>query len=174
MTKPTKWPVCPAKTQINLGIRPVWWESLLSAWRNIWPLTTYWAHSEDSNQMPRLIWVFAGRTCHFVGFVMRLLIFWQVSKLTNQDSLILWRCLSCKSQKETHACWKICKWSSVPWRWSQYCLWGVRSQCTAAVSTDQRSPHRKQCEHFLGTGTTYLSSCIRCREWLVQTGWWSG
>ena len=29
--------------------------------------------SEDSGQtgrMPRLIWVFAGRTCHFVGFVM--------------------------------------------------------------------------------------------------------
>ena len=24
MTKPTKWPVCPAKTQISLGICPVW------------------------------------------------------------------------------------------------------------------------------------------------------
>ena len=24
MTKPTKWHVCPAKTQISLGIRPVW------------------------------------------------------------------------------------------------------------------------------------------------------
>ena len=32
------------------------------------------ADSEDSDQtgrMPRLIWVFAGHTCHFVGFVMR-------------------------------------------------------------------------------------------------------
>ena len=32
------------------------------------------ADSKDSDQtgrMPRLIWVFAGRTCHFVGFVMR-------------------------------------------------------------------------------------------------------
>ena len=32
------------------------------------------ADSEDSDQtgrMPRLIWVFAGRTCHVVGFVMR-------------------------------------------------------------------------------------------------------
>ena len=31
------------------------------------------ADSEDSDQterMPRLIWVFTGRTCHFVGFVM--------------------------------------------------------------------------------------------------------
>ena len=38
------------------------------------------ADSEDSDQTgrmpnpPRLIWVFAGRTCHFVGFVMRRLI----------------------------------------------------------------------------------------------------
>ena len=32
------------------------------------------ADSKDSDQtgrMPRLIWVFAGRTCHFVGFAMR-------------------------------------------------------------------------------------------------------
>ena len=37
-------------------------------------LTTHLAHCEDSGQtrrMPRLIWVFAGRTCHFVGFVIR-------------------------------------------------------------------------------------------------------
>ena len=31
-----------------LGIHPVWSESSLSAWRNIGPLTTYSAHSEDS------------------------------------------------------------------------------------------------------------------------------
>ena len=64
-----EWPVCPAKTQISLGICPVWSESSLSEWRNIGPLTTYWAQSE--NWMLRLIWVFAGRTCHFVCFVVR-------------------------------------------------------------------------------------------------------
>ena len=72
MTKPTKWLVRPAKTQISLGIRPVWSESSLSAWRNIGPLTAYWAHSEDYDQtgwISRLIWVFAGRTSHFAGFV---------------------------------------------------------------------------------------------------------
>ena len=47
MIKPTKWPVRPATTQISLGIRPVWSESSLSTWRNIGPLTTYWADSED-------------------------------------------------------------------------------------------------------------------------------
>ena len=65
MTKPIKWPVRPAKTQISLGIRPVWSESSLSAWRNLGPLATHWAHSEDSDptgRIPRLIWVFAGRT----------------------------------------------------------------------------------------------------------------
>ena len=77
MTKPTKWHVRPAKTQISLGIRPVWSESSLSAWRKPGSLATHWAHSEESDQtgrMPRLIWVFAGRTCHFVGFVTRWLI----------------------------------------------------------------------------------------------------
>ena len=57
--------VRPAKTQISLGIRPVWSESSLSAWRNLGPLATHWAHSKDADQtgrMPRLIWVFAGRT----------------------------------------------------------------------------------------------------------------
>ena len=44
MTKPNQRPVRPVKTQISLGIRPVWSESSLSAWRNTRPLTTYWAH----------------------------------------------------------------------------------------------------------------------------------
>ena len=63
MTKPTKWQVRPAKTQFSLGIRPVWSESSLTAWRKLGSLATHWAHSEDSDQtgrMPRLIWVFAG------------------------------------------------------------------------------------------------------------------
>ena len=65
MTKPTKWHMRPAKTPICLGIRPVWSESSLSAWRKLGSLATHWAHSEDSDQtgrMPRLIWVVAGRT----------------------------------------------------------------------------------------------------------------
>ena len=47
MTKPTKWPLRRAKTRISLGICPLWSESLQFPWRNIGPLTTYWAHSED-------------------------------------------------------------------------------------------------------------------------------
>ena len=60
--------------------------NLRSAWSSTWsdqsPLCAQWvakdptflhADSEDSDRtgrMPRLIWVLAGRTCHFVGFVM--------------------------------------------------------------------------------------------------------
>ena len=65
MTKPTKWHVRPPKTQISLGICPVWSASSLLAWRKLGSLATHWAHSEDSDQtgwMPRLIWVFAKRT----------------------------------------------------------------------------------------------------------------
>ena len=64
-------------TQVSLGIRPVW-PVFTVRMRNIGSfIATHWAHSADSDQngrMPRLIWVCAGRTCHFVGFVMLRLI----------------------------------------------------------------------------------------------------
>ena len=44
--------VHPAKTQISLGIRPVWSESSLSAWRKLGSLATYWVHSEGWAHMP--------------------------------------------------------------------------------------------------------------------------
>ena len=71
--------VRPAKPHISLSIRPVWSESSLCVqWVAKDPSFLH-ADSEDPDQtgrMPRLIWVFAGRTCHFVGFVMRRLILW--------------------------------------------------------------------------------------------------
>ena len=69
--KTNKMSVRPAKTQISLGIRPVWSESSPSAWRSIGSLATHWAHSEDSDQSghpPRLIWIFAGRTVNLLVF----------------------------------------------------------------------------------------------------------
>ena len=41
-----KMSVRPAKTQISLGIRPVWSESSLSDWRNIGSLATHWAQAK--------------------------------------------------------------------------------------------------------------------------------
>ena len=72
MTKPTKWSVRPAKTQISLGIRPV--ESSQCAQLVAKNPSFLHADSEDSGQtgrMPRLICVFDGRTGHYVGFVGR-------------------------------------------------------------------------------------------------------
>ena len=74
MTKPTKWQVRPAKTQISLGIRPVWSDSSLGAhWVAKDPsfLHADGKDSDQTGQMPRLIWVFAGPTCQFEGFVTR-------------------------------------------------------------------------------------------------------
>ena len=91
MTKATKWHVCPVKTQISLGIHPVWSESSLAAWRKLRSLATHKAHSEDSDQsgqLPRLIWVFPGRTGHFVGFVMQLLI---LKKFRMENTVNLFR-----------------------------------------------------------------------------------
>ena len=54
------------------------------------------ADSEDSDQtgrMPRLIWAFAGRTCHVVGFVMRRL----------KYSGILWLAFCILNRRETNA-----------------------------------------------------------------------
>ena len=65
MTKPTKLHVRPAKTHISLGIRPVWSESLPCAqWVANDPsfLRTDSEDPDQTGRMPRLIWVFAGRT----------------------------------------------------------------------------------------------------------------
>ena len=86
MTKPTKWHVRPAKTQISLGIRPVWPESSQCAQWEAKDSAFLHADSEDSDQtrrMPRLIWAFAGRTGHFVGFVVMRLTYTENKSLGN-------------------------------------------------------------------------------------------
>ena len=63
MTKPTKWHVRRAKTQISLGFRPVWSVfavRMKKAWVLSNPLSAQ--RSLQTGQMPRLIRVFAGRT----------------------------------------------------------------------------------------------------------------
>ena len=93
MTKPAKW-LCAqrrlrsdwasaqADQSRRCGIRPGWSESSLCAQWVAKDPSFLRADSEDSDQtgrIPRLIWVFAGCTCHFAGFVMRRLIFYGVS-----------------------------------------------------------------------------------------------
>ena len=63
----------PGITQISLGIRQVWSESLLSVWRNIGSSATHWTRCEDSliRLGGCLHWVHS----HFECFVLRRLIF---------------------------------------------------------------------------------------------------
>ena len=78
--KTNKMTVCPAKTQISLGIRPVWSESSLCTQWVAKDQSFLHADSEDSDQtgrMPRLIWVFAGRTTTL------LVLSWGSSFMTN-------------------------------------------------------------------------------------------
>ena len=58
VTEPTKWHVRPTKTQISLGIRPVWSESSLCIYWVAKDPSFLHVDSEDSDQtgrMPRLI-----------------------------------------------------------------------------------------------------------------------
>ena len=88
VTKPTKWPVRPAKTQISLSIFPVWSESSLSAWRNIGPLTTLhiarlWSDWADAQADLSLRW--AHRSfCWFCRVAVHISKFWRA----NEDLLV--------------------------------------------------------------------------------------
>ena len=92
--KTNKMSVSPAKTQMSLGIRPVWSESSLPAWRKLGSLATHWAHSEDSDQtgrMPRQIWVVAGRTLIMLVLScrgLRLCINWPLIKYIDDYTVI--------------------------------------------------------------------------------------
>ena len=65
VTKPTNWHVRPAKTQISLGIRPVWSESSLCAQRVAKEPIFLHADSEDSDVGAQ------AEDTHFVGFSCR-------------------------------------------------------------------------------------------------------
>ena len=91
---PVPLPVCPAKTQISLGIHPVWSESSLSAHWAVKVSRFLHVDSEDSDQkgqMPNLIWVFSGLIGHFVGFIMLqlFLIFWNSLTVFEKETRFL-------------------------------------------------------------------------------------
>ena len=82
MTKPTKWPVRQAKTQISLSIRPIYKSELCTPWVAKYPSFLH-VDSEDSDQ-PRC-------TGHFIGIVMM----WLIWKQTGKAAGRFIRSLSC-------------------------------------------------------------------------------
>ena len=94
--KTNKMSVSPAKTQISLGIRPVWLESsLCTQWVATDPSFLH-ADSEDSDQS--LCWAHS----HFVGFVMSQLICYVMGLYTFLSQVNI-------AIKEMVSCWK--EWS---------------------------------------------------------------
>ena len=101
MTKPTKWHVRPAKTQISMGICPVWSVfpvHMKKAWVVSYPLSAqrrHWSEWVDSQADLSLRWVHS----HFVGFVMRQLISHDVRYCNVSDCIRLQtQCIGMKSQ----------------------------------------------------------------------------
>ena len=109
MTKPIKWHVRKAKTQIRLGIRPVWSESSLCTWRKLGSLATNWEHSGDWSDWAdaqadlSLRWAHS----HFVGFVMRRIIWVSLYILIEHFSgnIVVRPFIVCWSNMR-HATWK--------------------------------------------------------------------
>ena len=81
MTKQTKWHVRPATTQISLGIRPVWSESSLSAWRKLGPLATHWVQAKTLIILGGSESSLGVHVILFVGFVVKRLNFILSAKL---------------------------------------------------------------------------------------------
>ena len=79
MTKPTKWPVYPAKTRTNLDICSVWSESWLSSWRRFGSLATRKAHSKDWSDWADVQIALSIRWVHrsFCGFLHASAQIWQ-------------------------------------------------------------------------------------------------
>ena len=107
--------MCPVKTQISLGIHPVWSESsLCTQWIAKDPrfLHTDSNDSDQIGQMPRLIWVFAGHTGHFVSFVMLWLNFFPVSKEELETLAITCHRICVVSSKKVLTEWQA--WNELP------------------------------------------------------------
>ena len=72
-TKPTKW-LCAQRRLRSAWASAQSDQSSMSTWRKLGCLATHWAHSEElaqTGQMPRLIWVFAGRTLNLLVLLCR-------------------------------------------------------------------------------------------------------
>ena len=98
VTKPTKW-LCAQRRLRSAWASALSDQSLLCAqWEAKDPGFLH-ADSEDSDQtgrMPRLIWVLAGRTCHFVGFV-RSWLRWPLHRLWCHKRKFSFNCLLLRS-----------------------------------------------------------------------------
>ena len=130
-------------------------QSSLSAWRKLGSLASHWAHSEDSDQtgrMPRLIWVFAGRTCHFVGVVMRRLrSIWWHRKIWERN-LLLWMKGTWSCKKSNNSLFQ-CQMVEI---WQCYFMTFLRDTAKTKCRKHYYVPHRRGGGH-IGFGASALA-----------------
>ena len=95
----------------------------LSGQRRLWSDgrgCTGWSESslaDQTGQMPRLIWVFAGRTGHFIGFVVRRLK-WQEESIDLPWCTVLFHAILCMAID----CY-VFNWITFPWKLKQTYLY---------------------------------------------------
>ena len=141
MTKQTKW-LCPAKTLISRA--SVQSDQSLRCALNGYPSFLH-ADSEESDQtwrMPRLIWVFAGRTGRFVGFVMRRLIYINYCSWTDSIKLESEIFVSCVISLRPKSPVPFIKWFYCIWHSCDIQFWAASRQnqqndCAPSEDSDQ-------------------------------------
>ena len=130
-TKAIRWPVCSVKTQISLGIRPVWSDSLLSSYRSSGSLATHEVHREDWSDCADaqadliLCWVhrsfcwFCHAVAHFVFGILEIC----PKNLNNSDSqnigcndLLIWKKVVLRYRNVS----KRCGWNDNQWKSQSY------------------------------------------------------
>ena len=125
-TKPTKWFMRPAKTQISLGIRPVWSEhSLCALWIAKNQILLH-ADSEDSDKtglLPILIWVVAG--AYVILLVLSCFGSFTSVKNDRTDDSENNGCysISCRTTR-----WNVIRWKTIPKDVKPHLNWKVLSQ----------------------------------------------
>ena len=163
MTKPTKWPASPTKTRNSLGILPVWSESSLSAkWIAKDPMFFH-AYSEDFEQngrMPRLIWVFAGCKCHFVGFIRP---DWAESLLGAHVILLVLSCGSSNFKIQFHD--NCSGWSADQ---EQHLAW-----CHGETDKGDNLCHLIRLWHFASSVNSFLKCACAAIQWKQMSDFWS-
>ena len=124
------------------------------------------AKTDQTGRMPRLIWVFAGRTCHFAGFAMRRLKFKNgnsvhTSALYNQ--LVAWsvlKSLSCH-KRIAYIFTSICQ-TSILWN-SENAFWDIDEKSIKMMDVEW-TVRLQWCKGFRCSQTFLCIFCMYHRE----------
>ena len=120
------------------------------------------AKTDQTGRMPRLIWDFARRTCHFVGFVMRWLIRIQAIKIaTIYSAQEIWTATwqnqqsECPPSEDSWSGWSESSLGAQSLCWFCHVMAHISLEITACVLSN---PHPS---NFFAVSLTLLKLCSR-------------